>query len=265
MVNLIKSHNYTLCHNMLSVITLFSITVLPFLGMYFNGFLSGDNWRDMTASTYSISLGGTILEIFLFATLIFSAKAVGGDSGDKTINYELMSGHSRSSVYWSRILTGVFWAVILVIITSLVPYGVLTLVNGWGDGTAPKEILLRLCLSFFPLLRFAAVFMLLTSLVDSAGGGLAIGYGVVLVETILDAVFEEIGNYDMTYIFTISNLSKLMRYNNSWEFVENGKAITWFDYSITNDMIVKTIGFSLITAALYMIIGYVVFKKRDKN
>ena len=265
MYNLIKSQNYTIRHSLVSIITLIIIITLPYIGMYFSGVLEGASVEGLTASDYLMTIGGNILEIFLFATMIFAAKAVGGDSGDKTINYELMSGHSRSRVYWSRIIVGVFWAVILVMAISLIPYGVLTLLHGWGDSTAPKEVLLRLFLVIFPLLRFATIFMLLTSLVDSFGGGIAIGYGVVLIETILDAVLEEIVPFDITYIFSLANLYKLMSSNNSWEFVENGKVITWFDFTTQNEMIYKTIGVSIMATVLYMIIGYVVFKKRDKN
>jgi ABC-type transport system involved in multi-copper enzyme maturation permease subunit len=220
---------------------------------------------NITTSKYMLSIGATLMEIYIFATMIFAAKAVGGDGGDKTINYELLNGHSRTRVYWSRIITGILWSVLLVVITNMVPYGIFTLINGWGEETAPMEIFIRLVMAAFPIMRISAIFMLLTSLVESAGGGMAISYGVAFIETIMDAVLDEVKLFDKTYVLGLSNLSKLMRYNNSWEFVENGHTVTWFDYSISNDMILKTAAFSILATAVYLIIGYVVFRKRDRN
>ena len=265
MYNLIKSHNYTLRRDMLSMITLITVFVLPYILICFSGPLEGVNFADMTASKYMLIIGATIPEIFLFAVMIFTAKAVGGDGGDKTINYELMCGHSRDKVYWSRIITGFVWGILIVFIASLIPYAVITLINGWGDNLDKTELFVRLGLTIFPTIRIAAIFMLITSLVGSAGGGMAISYGIVMIETILDAVLDEIDLFDGTCVLGLSNIHKLLTYNNSWEFVENGKAITWFYYTTSNDLIVKTIIVSLIMAGIYVSIGYFVFKKRDNS
>ena len=265
MFELTKSVNYTLRRDRLVRITFLTLLVLPFLAMYISGMFEGVSFEELTASAYLINIGSAILEFFLFATMILSAKAVGGDSGDKTMNYELSSGHSRASVYWTRILNGVVWSVILVVAMSWIPYGVLTIVNGWGVETAPREVMLRLFLSVFPLLRFAGGFMLVTSLVDSAEAGIAVGYAIVLVETILDGVLETVDTIDRTYLFGISNLGKVLDYKNSWEYVENKKAITWYDFSSPIDLIIGTIAVSAVLAAIYVTLGYVVFKKRDRR
>ena len=265
MYNLIKSHNFTLRHDMLTVITVISLFVLPYIGMWFNGILEGVSFGDLTSSRYLLYMGAALPEIFVFAIMILVAKAVGGDSSDKTINYEMASGHSRSQVYWSRIITGLLWGVVIVFVACFVPYGVLTLINGWGDNISLEEIAVRFAIMIFPMIRFAGLFMLITSLVGNAGGGMAFSYVIVFIETIFDAVFEELAAFDRTYVFALSNLAKILNYNNSWEFVENGKVITWFDYSTPNELIVKTIVVSMVLATVYVTVGYLVFKKKDKN
>ena len=265
MYNLIKSHNFTLRHDMLTVITVISLFALPYIVMCFSGILEGVSFGDLTSSGFLLTNGAALPEIFIFAIMILVAKAVGGDSSDKTINYEMSSGHSRARVYWSRIITGLLWGVGIVFVACLVPYVVLTLINGWGDNISMEEISVRFAIMIFPMIRFAGLFMLITSLVGSAGGGMAFSYGIVFIETIFDAVFEEIDAFDQTYTFAISNITKILNYNNSWEFVENGKVIKWFDYSTPNELIIKTIVVSLVLAVVYVTAGYIIFKKKDKN
>ena len=265
MYNLIKSQNYTLRHDLLIVITIISLFTIPYMAVYLNGVLEGETLGGLTASKYMVTVGAAIPEIFLLGVMIFVAKAVGGDGSDKTINYELSSGHSRARVYWSRILTGYIWGVGITCLAIFIPYVVLTMINGWGDNISLNELMVRFAIMIFPMIRLAGAFMLATSLVGSAGGGMAICYGIECIEVMLDAVFEEMASFDRTYIFGISNLAKILTYNNSWEFVENGKTVTWFDYTTSNDLIIKTIVVSLFLAGIYVTLGYMVFKKRDNG
>ena len=181
MHNLIKSQNYTLRHDLLIVITIISLFTIPYMAVYLNGVLEGETLGGLTASKYMITVGAAIPEIFLWGVMILVAKAVGGDGSDKTINYELSSGHSRARVYWSRIITGFIWSVGIVVVAIFVPFVVLTMINGWGDNISLNELMVRFAIMIFPMIRLAGAFMRATSLIGNAGGGMAICYGIEFI------------------------------------------------------------------------------------
>ena len=267
MINIIKSLNYSARRDTVNWITILTLLVLPVFVMYMSGMINGDSINKMTPSAYFASQEmGTIYTIMILGIMIFSCKLVAGDAGDKTINYELMNGHSREKVFFARVINGFFWSVIFVMITIFLPYVVVCYINGCGDNCSLNEMLIRNGLLFFPILRLSALFMLITVLADSCGAGIGVSYLIILIEAVFDFVLDaskDKGEY--FYLFSLSNITKLTEVNNSWQTVKEGRVINWFDFSTSNEMVRKTCYVSLVMAAIYIMGAYLYFKKKDKG
>lgn len=266
MFNIIKSQNYSLRRDLMVVLTILTAIALPFLGIYFTRMMQEIDFSNITGSMYHTLINEDIVAFNIFIIMIFAAKTVGGDSSDKTINYELMNGHSREKVFFARVINGFFWSVIFVMITIFLPYVVVIFINGWGDNCSLNEMLIRNGLLFFPILRLSALFMLITVLADSCGAGIGVSYLIVLIETVFDSVLDGTQNKEEYFYFlSLSNLTKLAEVNNSWQTVKEGRVINWFDFSTNSEMVRKTCYVSLIMAAIYIIGAYLYFKKKDKG
>ena len=266
MLNIIRSLNYSARRDTVNWIAIISMLGLPVFIMYISGLINGDTLSKPTPSYYFASQELATVFVFLsFGIMIFACKLVAGDAGDKTLNYELMAGHSRNRVYAGRMTAGYIWGAILVFILMMIPVGVLDLLYGWGPETVKSEVLIRCLLTFFPILRLCAYNMMLASLVRSAGKGIALGYASFMAVAFVSSFLQEMLEIDITYPTAFTNAAFLLVSENSRFIVQDGRQIQVFDTTVTGDMVWKTIAVSLAMSAVYMIIAYINFKKTDRD
>ena len=265
MINIIKSLNYTTRRSTLTALTIFSMIVLPILFSLLSSKFGGISFKELTGDVYMTAVSGNMIIIFVIAVLIFATMLVGSDAGDKTLNYELMNGHSRSQVFWARMITGYGWAVILVMFFFFLPFGYFSLINGWGLSVDKGEALLRLILLIFPVIRLCTLFMLLSSVSRSAGRGAAFSYLVMMIIVMAGSILDDGFHIDTRSIFATSDIAWVITYENSRNIVVNGQQVTRMDYATTSGEMVKTIVVSLAVSAVYLTIAYIVFKKKDRD
>jgi ABC-type transport system involved in multi-copper enzyme maturation permease subunit len=239
---------------------------MPLFICYLVGMLNPDSTSIMTPSAYFASTEmGTVYVFMCFGIMILASKVMSGDASDKTINYELMAGHSRDKVFAGRVIASILWGGVLVFVFMLLPLGYLTLFNGWGVETNSIEVLLRSILTLFPIIRFAALTIMVASISRSAGKGIALSYAIFMVTATISSVLQDIFEIDLNYSFSMTNAATLLSTQNSWYEVIDGKSVCIFDTSVSGDMIWKTIVVSLIAAAIYLTIAYINFKKTDRD
>ena len=266
MINIIKSVNYGLRRDSGVIISVILMLTVPFTIMLGIFALMAEGIQNITPSFLIGSQAFGMIFAFSYAgVVIISAKAMGGDNSDKTINYEIMSGHNRLSVFAGRMICGILWGTILVIILNCLPILVFYLINGWGSETEPYEVIIRLCLTFFPVLRLCALNMMFASLLGSAGKGIAAGFGFFVLFDILESILADAFNTEINYGFGFMNILVLLIPQNSREFIIDGKPVTVFDTSVPPEMIIKTIGISLAFTVVYLTVSYILFKKKDRQ
>ena len=266
MFNIIKSLNYSNRRDTVNWITIITLLVLPPFICYLVGMLNTDSTSVITPSVYFVSTEmGTVFVFMCFGIMILASKVMSGDASDKTINYELMAGHSRDKVFAGRVIASLLWGGVLVFIIMLLPLGYFTLFNGWGMETNMKEVLIRSMLTLFPIIRFTALTIMLASISRGAGKGIALSYAVFMVTVMIASVLQDIFEIDLVYPFSTTNAATLLSTTNSRYEVINGKTVCIFDTSVPGDLIWKTIVVSIVFAAIYLTIAYINFKKTDRD
>lgn len=152
MKNLIKALNYQIRRD--NVTYYAYISGIAVLILLFVTDVSGNSFN-LTGSEYFFSPmteAGSISILFFFSILV--TRICGWDYSDKTINYQIFAGHSRNSVFWSRIRASFFTCVpSAVLIFFILPPVILSLKNGWGISMDIDGVLLRCFICLFIILR----------------------------------------------------------------------------------------------------------------
>ncbi|MBE5924206.1 MAG: hypothetical protein E7271_07045 [Lachnospiraceae bacterium] len=266
MYNIVKSLNYSARRDTTIIITIISMLGIPAFVAYLSGMLNGDSMQKMTPSAYfGGQTMGTVFVFTCFGIMILACKLCAGDASDKTINYEFLAGHSRVSIFAGRMVAGFLWGAVLNFIIMMVPVVVFEMLYGWGLETDKTEVLIRCGLVFFAIVRFTAYSMMLATITRSAGKGIALGYATLMVIAVVQSILEEMLDIVVVYPTAFTNACFLLISENSRNVVIDGKTVMLFDTSVTSDMAVKTIIVSLLFTAVYMIITYVNFKKKDRD
>ena len=265
MLNIIRSVNYGLRRDAGVIISVIAMIILPFFILTAVSIASGTASKDLTPSfMVGTQLLGMIFAFSFVGITIISCKAMGMDGSDKTINYEIMSGHRRFKIFAGRTIAGIMWGTVLILIIDSIPVLVFYLANGWGKETDPLDIIFRMLLLFFPILRLSAFGMMLASVFSSAGKGIAAGFGAFMITDIIESVLAEGLDFKTDYVFGFINILSLLIPQNSREFIIDGKPVTVFETAVTGKMIYMTVLASLFFTVLYLTVSYILFRKKDR-
>jgi len=266
MLNIIKSLNYSAKRDTVNILTIITMLILPVFFLYISGMLGDVSLTDMTPSVYFTSQSMASIFIFsCFGIMIFSSKLVASDAGDKTINYEFLSGHSRTRIFMARTIAGFLWGAVLSLILLMIPVGIMYMMNGWGPETDRGDVIFRFFLLLFPIIRLASYNIMLASVTRSAGKGIALGYATLMVVAMMTSIFSDILDIDIIYPFGFTNGSYLLISENARNVIIDGKTVTVYDTAVPADMIWKTIAVSLTFTAIYLTVTYINYKKKDRD
>ncbi|MCR5213700.1 MAG: hypothetical protein K6E10_04740 [Eubacterium sp.] len=265
MFNIIRSLNYTARRSIVNWITIISLIIMPLFVMYIEIILGGGEYS-ITPSAYFASqqMAGTYI-FTLFGLMILSCNLSAGDAGDKTINYEYMAGHSRTSIFFARTIAGLLWGGLLVLILMMLPLAYLGIFNGWGPETDKENVILRSLLVIFPIIRFSSFCIMVSMISRSAGKGIALGYGSLLLVAMVTSIADEVFHKTVFYGTSYTNGYMLLISENCRAIVENGKKINIYDTGVSVEMIWKTILVSIAFTIIYLLIAFIYNKKTDRD
>ncbi len=264
MYNIIRSLNFTNRRNMAILLTIISMIALPLL---IPMFVLNVPFKDITGGAYFTNLCGELFTIWIFPIMIISCIAASADAGDKTIYYEIMAGHSRSRIFFARIINALVWGVLLSAVTYYLPLVYYGLINGWPvEGIKISDIILRCLLSLLPMFRIAAFSIMVSVVFRSAGKGIGFSYLLIEVEVlIIEITSEFIKKLDKTYLSGLYNVMDLLTLDNSRNFVINGEKVDVYETAVSGKYALMTIAISLIIGGIYLTVAYLDFTKRDRN
>lgn len=266
MLNILKSVNYGLRKDKVVNISIIAMIGIPFLLLMMISSGMGNAVKNLTPSfIVGSQLLGMIFALSYLGITIISCKAMGMDGSDKTINYEIMSGHRRFKVFAGRVIAGILWGTLLIWIINAIPISVFYLINGWGKETDALDVIKRMLLCFFPMLRLCALNLMLASIFGSAGKGIVGGLGTFALFDIIESVLSETFNLQTDFMFGFINILYLLIPQNSREFIIDGKPVTVFETAVTKEAVFGTIGASLLFTVLYLTVAYILFKKKDRH
>lgn len=258
MWNIIKAQNYqTRGDNV--VIYGFLACLLPLLV----SFLNQDSFGNMTGSLYLVHAGEVLPFVIVIITLVLTTRICGWDYADKTMNYEVLAGHSRGEVYWGRIIASMLWGMGAGIVITFLPVLLFTVVNGWGFSISFKGALMRLLLLLFPMFRLVCEFALLTFLLRSCYVAMIIGWVLYGTANIITMIAEETAKLRFTVQLASANMSSLLNFENYTIGYIDGEDIMLYDTALDASLTVGSVVVSVAVGAGCLVIGYICFKKGD--
>ena len=201
--------------------------------------------------------------IFILALIV--GTICGEDYKDKVANYEVLSGHSRKSIFFARSLMGITVGAVLATFLCFVPIIVGTMIGGWGDELILSDVIIRCLLFIFPMLRLAAFFALLTFIIKNPYIMTAIGFVVSMSNSLLSGMFS----HSKSIYISIFNMALLTKYD-GWSLYNvepQGGIVQYHSYisALSPGLVIGTIAASLVMTAFYLFMGYALFRRDDLN
>ena len=265
MINMIRSINYSTRRNLPVVITVITMICLPVLMVTM---VLGVPITEMDGGEYYCKAMGESFFLVIFGLLILSCIASSADAGDKTLNYEIMAGHSRSRIFFARTIAGVFWGVILLALLYYYPLVLFGCIGGWYKGINPGDILLRCLLSLLPLFRTAAFCIMLSSVLRSAGKGIGFTFLALEAVTMIWEIIADVLNisdHAVPWIIGMTNVVELHTLTNARDYVIEGEKVTVYQTGLDPKLVIPTVVVSLVMGSIYLAAAYIDFNKRDRD
>ena len=254
MFHIMKAQNYQIRHDMFSVI---AILIIAGISIYM---AVSDS---VTGSERFVAMGENLPMLWLVICLVIGVRIAAWDFNDKTINYELLSGHSRGQLYGGRLVCAVLWCMCLCLITTALPLAVCSAQNGWGVQADFVHCVFRILVGILPLLRILAEFFLLAVILRNCYVTYAVGYiltGVSMLVTLLLSEHFQIHN---TYALGYVTLTEALGLTNSHMELIGGVDVTVYDSVMAADKLAGIVVSSVAVSVVCLAMGYAIFKKRD--
>ena len=176
MINIIKALNYKMIR---SIDTYTSVGVGSLIALIPILMMEGESLGEMNGGLYSQSYLQFMMLLPYLMACILGATAVGMDMGDKTINYEILSGHSRAEVFMARVIVAIAWSVGVTVVVSALPIAIFTIANGWGPNVVFVDVLMQYIINIVAGVRMTGFVILMTTIVRHYIAGLFISYGII--------------------------------------------------------------------------------------
>ena len=221
-------------------------------------------FSEITGSAYFMQIRGMWPIVGVAMMLVLTCKVCGGDLTDKTLNYEILGGHSRRKIYFGRCIVAMLWSFGVGYLIVLIPVLFFTFIIGWGDYASWKAVLTCYGLAAFPFLRMLCGFVMLTFLVRNMYVAGILGWTFYSFSMIAMLILEAF-DITATVHLGLSNLMKLLDFSNEKLEYIDGKDVMVGQSPLTASLTWQTVLVSLLLSALYLGIGYLYFKKSDQN
>ncbi len=263
MRNIIKALKYQ-CRNDFFLIMVFIIMAMGII-------LTSVDVLGSTGSDSLVEYGSSYFMMVMLVLIPLVGRIAGWDFNDKTINYEILTGHKRKEVFFARVIVTLEISLPAALL-MIAPTVLVTILNGWGNSLDMGNAVLRMVLTVFPIIRMVceiilAVFLLknmyaamvLTFIVNEAVSIFAMGImdGMITVSETVKTI--------SSYLLTSGNMTALLMFDNGRPEYIGGEDVMVYDSTVSAGMLFGTIGVSLASIALCLWIAYTYFKKTDLN
>ena len=262
MKNIMKSIWFEIRHSKLMI----RIYIVLVLFMALVGFLNTGASADLgTASTLVADDPTIAYEFSIFVVALVVGIICGEDYRDKVANYEVLSGHSRKSIFLARSLMGIITAAVLGTLLSFAPMITGIIKAGWGNELLLSDVIARQLLLFFPFLRLAAFLALLTFLIKNPYIMMAVGFVICMASVLLEGMLE----HSKSVFISIFNMSLLTSYS-GWQIynldpVKGIVKYSTYESSLSAELVIGTIVASLLMTGFYLFMGYALFRRDELN
>lgn len=260
MFNLIKAQNYQMIRSNATILTFIiciAFAFIPFVGMD-SSFSS-----DITGGLYTTMYLEMMIFVIMIISMVLVTRVMGWDFADKTINYEVLAGHSRGEVFFARFLDATVWGILGTLGTTILSIGVVSLLYGWGNEVLFSEFLIRYLYIIVVAFRFICFCALVTILMKNHIAAGLVSFMLAEGSVMVQILSEEVLNINCKHWFALGDMFEIAEVTNSRNIIENGIEISRYDMSMEPGYVLTGILVSLVISAVYIGIAYYQFKKRD--
>ncbi len=265
MKNLIKSNLYQTKKTRLWKVV-FLIMLLMEIMLFTESVTDTALYRDGCKVTdFVVGDLSSILMLGMMFTLIVAPLIFGEDINDRTINYEIMKGHSRKEVFFSRLLVTLGITVSGSLLLTLLPLIVIEIMNGFGDKVSLGSILVKTLISILPIIRLTSEIVFFTVIVSNKYIGALFGFVFTEVSVV---ILENVGHGYMTSVNCLgtTTLLSLGSYKEDVIWRMSGSArdyLCTFSDAIEPKQYVLMAVITLIFTGIFAMLGYSFFKTED--
>lgn len=248
------------------------IKFLVFIGFLAIGILSAALTLSTNAEAENIIPSGSssirllIPVIFAYLPYFIGASAgdiAAGDFNDKTFYYELMSGKTRTQSYFGRVIPALLFTLSGMMILIAAPVITAALLYGWGNEITVGEASFRLLLMLFPIIRMICTVIAISFITKKSI------YGIVyslLAQTTYVMAWNGFFSDKSSLSTGINTIFKILDFKSRYTYsMIDLKTRYIYEMDMPTETVAAIIGVSLLMSAVYIIIGYIFFRKDDLN
>ena len=224
----------------------------------FEGKMTGSEVTTLMTENMNIMAG-------MLAMMIIVANVMGKDFMDKTLNYEVMSGHTRKEVFFGRVIVATCAGVVCSFLVIIAVPVVLTAINGWGNTMELQGVLIRCLLLFITLFRIAWELAFLTTLTKNPYITYLVSYAFAMVQ--LFAVTAKMNYTDMEIspLLPVANCFNLFTFQDWATFFLDETDQIVYSSAVTPEMVLWAVIPSIVIGTGILLFSYVFFKHDDLN
>lgn len=265
MLNIIKSINYQIRRDNATYVIILIIAGIT--ALFVADSIISASPEEINGGMMAVLCSEAFFMSVSAAAVLFTARICGWDFNDKTINYELLSGHRKADIFFGRFIVAFVFVTALCLITVGLPVLVCTLFKGWGYNADLKGMLIRFGMMIIPIFRIVCEMTLITFLVRNCYGAMILGwlgYEFGLVVSMIPEEFFD-SKLDISLFFSASSVYNILTISNySFGYVD-GKDIEIFETALSELHLYGTVATGLGVGALCLAVSYLIFTKRDMN
>ncbi len=255
MRNIIKSQFFGFSRDMCTYVALAIATIITVVSAVDSLEMFGGTY---TGSMEFMAMGGAAGMVSVMIICMFATRLCGWDFNDKTINYEVMYGHSRSEVCFARIISAVLFSSVIGFIIPMFPVLIFTIANGWGYAIPVGQAVLRSFICLLVLIRFSSVCVLLTFMTKNSWAAFLTSFLLYDGENMLYMFWDF-----KPYLTSATAAMEVLSFENqSYGFVD-GEDIIIFKDVLSGEFIAGSVIVSAIVIALALFGSYKIFCKCD--
>ncbi|WP_194191950.1 ABC transporter permease [Clostridium chrysemydis] len=241
MINLLKLEIFKLKKNLSFKIICLAVIFIELVYVYKNGTITGI--KAFECSMYDVAT-------MMVVGAIFSSLFIGGEFLNRTINQQIVSGYSRISVFFSKVIITFLATEILMIIYPITSVFINTLTNGFG------------CDFNSNVLLYIVRVLFLRVIIDFSLISLLIFFAFLFKDTL-----KTIGVSILTFLigtgclFTLSKSNEFI--NLIYKLTANSQSRLIISADISVDNIIFLLLSNLIIMFILIYISYIQFRRYD--
>ncbi|MBQ4524045.1 MAG: hypothetical protein IJA10_14005 [Lachnospiraceae bacterium] len=235
----------------------FVITLLMNLEAFENG-LTGSEGMAYMGESNSVIAG-------LLPIMVVVANVMGKDFADKTLHYEILSGHTRKEVFFGRLVVAILPGILCSFLTIISVPVVLTVINGWGNSLELNGVLIRILLIFITLIRIACEVAFLTILTKNHYLTYFLAYTFGMAQMLVLLIQTELTDSNVTPLLPVANCIQLLTFQDWSTFYLDETDQILYSSAVTSEMALWAIIPSIVIGGVVILLSYVFFKHDDLN